>query len=97
MTAKVLVGLTLYFVAVILALGFVYLVMKSMGLRDYAAYALLVLWCVFLGAMCVRRVRKSEYQGGIAVPGGEAHTLGLRRTVQEELRRHRDEPPAPHP
>lgn len=97
MTAKLLVGLAICFVAVILASGLVYVVTKSMGLQEYADYVLLVLLLVLFGVMMRRRLRRSEYQGGTAVPGGEAHTLGLRRKVQQELSRRRRGKPYPHP
>lgn len=61
----------------------------AVGLDDYTEWVLAVVWCVFVFVMIRRGVRILEYQGGRSAPGSDAHTLGLRDTVQNELRRHR--------
>lgn len=70
---------------------------NAVGLGDYKVWVLFVAWCLFSGVMMVRRVRRSQEPGGAIGPGSEAHTLGLRRKVQQELSHHRSEPRGPHP
>jgi hypothetical protein len=95
--AKSFTAFLLFLIFLTVTLLLVMVLMDAVGLDDYKIWGLAVAWCVFLGVMIRRRIRKMEYQGGMTVPGSEVHTLGLRRTVQDELSRHRNEPPSPHP
>ena len=74
----------------------VMVIADAVGLGDYKVWVMFVAWCLFSGVMMVRRVRKSQEPGGAIGPGSEAHTLGLRRKVQQELSRHRRKKPYPH-
>ncbi len=93
MTAKALVELAAHFVFLILASVLIYILMKAIGLRDYTVWVLYVVFCVWMGVMISRRVRKSQ---GIDGPGTEVHNSRLRSTVKEELNRSRRKKPYPH-
>jgi len=100
-TAKVIVALVIYFVCLALTLLSTGIVMDAMGLSyDQAHYIVLMVSMVVAMAVGLRLFRWSFGKKFWIRPGGpgtDAHTLGLRRTVQNELSRHRRKPPAPHP
>jgi hypothetical protein len=91
--AKSFIALVIFFVCLILASFLIYILMKAIGLDDYTVWVMYVVFCVWMGVMISRRVRKSQ---GIDGPGTEVHNSRLRSTVKEELNRSRRKKPYPH-
>lgn len=91
--AKSFITLVIYIVLLILASGLIYILMKAIGLRDYAAHVLWLANSVF-GVLIIRRKIHGKNAPNYGV--GPGSDVGLRTKVKEELNRLRRKKPYPH-